>query len=114
MTLRWVASVLSDVKDSFRKLRGHSDTKRLIAAMDARIARATDRTQSRVASPMWSRRSASLNSERDNARGWGRLISFKGGCLPRDYPRVVRVGCCAKAHERSEPCSTGCQIDDQQ
>jgi putative transposase len=38
MTLRWVASALSDAKDRFRKLRGHSDMKRLIAAMDARIA----------------------------------------------------------------------------
>ena len=38
MTLRWVASALSDAKDRFRKLRGHRDMKHLIAASDKRIA----------------------------------------------------------------------------
>jgi hypothetical protein len=38
MTLRWVVSALSDTKDRFRKLRGHGDMKRLISALDARIA----------------------------------------------------------------------------
>lgn len=38
MTLRWVASALSDAKDRFRKLRGHRDMKHLIAALDKRIA----------------------------------------------------------------------------
>lgn len=38
MTLRWVASALSDTKDRFRKLKGHGDMKRLLAPLDARIA----------------------------------------------------------------------------
>jgi len=38
MTLRWVASALSDAKDRFRKLRGHRDMKLLLAALDKRIA----------------------------------------------------------------------------
>jgi transposase-like protein len=38
MTLRWVASALSDAKDRFRKLRGHRDMKHLIAALDKRLA----------------------------------------------------------------------------
>ena len=39
MTLRWVASALSDAKDRFRRLKGHSDMRRLLAALDARIER---------------------------------------------------------------------------
>jgi putative transposase len=38
MTLRWVASALSDATDRFRKLRGHRDMKQLIAALDKRLA----------------------------------------------------------------------------
>jgi putative transposase len=38
MTLRWVASALSDTKDRFRKLKGHGDMKLLLAALAARIA----------------------------------------------------------------------------
>jgi putative transposase len=38
MTLRWVASALSDAKDRFRKLRGHRDMKQLLAALDKRLA----------------------------------------------------------------------------
>jgi putative transposase len=38
MTLRWVASALSDAKDRFRKLRGHRDMKTLIAALNKRVA----------------------------------------------------------------------------
>ena len=38
MTLRWLASVLDDVKDRFRKLRGHRDMKSLIQALDNRIS----------------------------------------------------------------------------
>ena len=37
MTLRWVASALSDAKDRFRKLRGHRDMQRLIAALDEQL-----------------------------------------------------------------------------
>ena len=37
MTLRWVASALSDATDRFRKLRGHRDMKQLIAALDKRL-----------------------------------------------------------------------------
>jgi transposase-like protein len=37
MTLRWVASALSDAKGRFRKLRGHRDLKQLMAALDKRI-----------------------------------------------------------------------------
>jgi putative transposase len=37
MTLRWVASALSDAKGRFRKLRGHRDMKQLMAALDKRI-----------------------------------------------------------------------------
>ena len=40
MTLRWVASALSDAKDRFRKLRGYRDMKHLMAALDKRIAAA--------------------------------------------------------------------------
>jgi putative transposase len=40
MTLRWIASALSEAKDSFRKLRGHRDMKDLIAALDERVAQA--------------------------------------------------------------------------
>lgn len=40
MTLRWVASALSDAKDRFRKLRGHRDIKTLITAIDRRVAQA--------------------------------------------------------------------------
>ncbi|WP_374348978.1 IS256 family transposase [Phenylobacterium sp.] len=37
MTLRWMASALSDAKDRFRKLRGHRDMRRLLAALDAHL-----------------------------------------------------------------------------
>ena len=37
MTLRWVASALSDASGRFRKLRGHRDMKLLLTALDARI-----------------------------------------------------------------------------
>lgn len=35
MTLRWVASALTDAKDRFRRLRGRADMKTLIAALNA-------------------------------------------------------------------------------
>ncbi len=38
MTLRWVASALSDASGRFRKLRGYHDMKTLMAALDARVA----------------------------------------------------------------------------
>lgn len=38
MTLRWVASALSDAKDRFRKLRGYRDMKQLMAALTKRVA----------------------------------------------------------------------------
>lgn len=38
MTLRWVASALSDAKDRFRKLRGHREMKALIVALDKHVA----------------------------------------------------------------------------
>ena len=38
MTLRWVASALSDAKDRFRKLRGYRDMKQLMAAPTKRFA----------------------------------------------------------------------------
>lgn len=38
MTLRWVASALSDASGRFRKLRGHRDMKFLIAILDKRLA----------------------------------------------------------------------------
>jgi transposase-like protein len=38
MTLRWVASALSDACGRFRSLRGHRDMKALIAALEARCA----------------------------------------------------------------------------
>ena len=41
MTLRWVASALSDAR-RFRKLRGYRDMKILMAALDERSRRATD------------------------------------------------------------------------
>jgi putative transposase len=37
MTLRWVASALSDASSRFRKLRGHRDMKSLLAALAAHI-----------------------------------------------------------------------------
>ena len=40
MTLRWVASALSEASGRFRKLRGHRDMKTLMAALAARIAKA--------------------------------------------------------------------------
>jgi transposase-like protein len=40
MTLRWVASALSQAKDRFRKLRGHRDMQGLSAALDEHLARA--------------------------------------------------------------------------
>lgn len=39
MTLRWVASALSDACERFRKLRDHRDMKTLMAALAARIAK---------------------------------------------------------------------------
>jgi transposase-like protein len=39
MTMRWVASALSDAKDRFRKLRGHRHMQRLIAALNKHLAR---------------------------------------------------------------------------
>jgi transposase-like protein len=38
MTLRWVASALSDAKDRFRRLRGYRDMKQLTAALTKRFA----------------------------------------------------------------------------
>jgi putative transposase len=38
MTLRWVASALSDAKDRFRKLRGHRDIKQLIDVLNKRLS----------------------------------------------------------------------------
>lgn len=38
MTLRWVASALSDASVRFRRLRGHRDMKALITALEARCA----------------------------------------------------------------------------
>ena len=38
MTLRWIASALSDAKERFRKLRGYRDMKHLIAALNERLA----------------------------------------------------------------------------
>jgi len=38
MTLRWVASALTDAKDRFRKLRGYRDMKLLTAALIKRVA----------------------------------------------------------------------------
>ncbi|MFN3566099.1 MAG: hypothetical protein ACK4V1_08980, partial [Burkholderiaceae bacterium] len=40
MTLRWIASALSEAKDGLRKLRGHRDMNDLIAALDERVAQA--------------------------------------------------------------------------
>jgi putative transposase len=37
MTLRWIASALSDAKDRFRKLPGHRDMKQWIDALDRRL-----------------------------------------------------------------------------
>lgn len=37
MTLRWIASALSEAKQRFRKLRGHRDIKRLLLALDNRL-----------------------------------------------------------------------------
>ena len=48
MTLRWVASALSDASARFRKLRGHRDMKTLMAALAARIAKA-DKAELRAA-----------------------------------------------------------------
>ena len=39
MTLRWVASALSDAAQRMRKLRGHSDMKSLISALELRAPR---------------------------------------------------------------------------
>jgi transposase-like protein len=39
MTLRWVASALSDAKGRFRKLRGYRDMKQLMAALTKRVAK---------------------------------------------------------------------------
>ncbi len=40
MTLRWIASALTDAKDRFRRLRGHRDMTLLLAALEQRIAEA--------------------------------------------------------------------------
>jgi putative transposase len=37
MTLRWIASALSDAKDRFRKLRGYRDMKQLIDVLNKRL-----------------------------------------------------------------------------
>ena len=36
MTLRWIASALSDAADRFRKLKGYSDMKTLLTALKQR------------------------------------------------------------------------------
>lgn len=41
MTLRWMASALSDAKGRFRKLRGYRDMKLLLAALDAHMTQPT-------------------------------------------------------------------------
>jgi transposase-like protein len=48
MTLRWVASALSDAGTRFRKLRGHRDMNTLIAALAVRVAKA-DHTELKAA-----------------------------------------------------------------
>lgn len=48
MTLRWVASALSDASGHFRKLRGHRDMNTLIDALAARVAKA-DRAELKAA-----------------------------------------------------------------
>jgi transposase-like protein len=48
MTLRWVASALSDAGGRFRKLRGHRDMKLLLAALNSRIA-LTERAELKAA-----------------------------------------------------------------
>ena len=48
MTLRWVASALTDASGRFRKLRGHRDMKTLMAALAARVAKA-DKAELRAA-----------------------------------------------------------------
>jgi Cys-tRNA synthase (O-phospho-L-seryl-tRNA:Cys-tRNA synthase) len=42
MTLRWIASALSDAKGRFRKLRGHRDMKTLLAALTAKSDSVTE------------------------------------------------------------------------
>ncbi|MBA2721920.1 MAG: transposase [Methylibium sp.] len=48
MTLRWVASALSDASGRFRKLRGHRDMRALMAALADRIAK-TDNAELKAA-----------------------------------------------------------------
>ena len=48
MTLRWVASALTDASGRFRKLRGHRDMKTLMAALAARVA-TTDKAELKAA-----------------------------------------------------------------
>jgi len=48
MTLRWVASALSDAGTRFRKLRGHRDMNTLIAALAVQVAKA-DHTELKAA-----------------------------------------------------------------
>lgn len=48
MTLRWVASALSDAGTRFRRLRGHRDMNTLIAALAVRVAKA-DHTELKAA-----------------------------------------------------------------
>jgi len=49
MTLRWVASALSDIKDRFRKLRGHRDMKALVTALTQRLDVAAQAVERKVA-----------------------------------------------------------------
>ena len=48
MTLRWVASALSDASGRFRKLRGHRELKTLMAALAAPIT-TTDNVELKAA-----------------------------------------------------------------
>lgn len=41
MTMRWIASALSDASTRFRKLRGYRDMKAFMAALDAHVAKKT-------------------------------------------------------------------------
>ena len=49
MTLRWVASALSDAAQRMRKLRGHSDMKSLISALELRAPREAVVTERKAA-----------------------------------------------------------------
>lgn len=49
MTLRWIASALSQAKDRFRKLRGHRDMKTLVVALDRRVVNDVEPIQLKAA-----------------------------------------------------------------